>query len=309
MNNHLQPLFVVGVARSGTSYLHALLNQHPKIRLSYESRLPSEGFHCYRRYAHLDSQPVFNRLLDELIDLESRENQNDWLIRSIENHRNLLFERHLAHASFFGLVEDIFTADGPIQCFGNKMLRAELCPKISNLWPNARFIVLLRDPRAVVASQIRRFKGRRLQYAAIYCNTHFSWTFRHAVNRKNYLILAYEQLMADPKTQLQNILKFCGIQDTFYHHRMLQKKPVFIGSIDKWRNTLTYAQIQRIESYCYTGMKTAGYRFETPARPKKISAIEKCIELGFEKREALLYSPRKWQQKNIIHRLKDMLHP
>src|SRR5229473_3144921 len=34
------PLFVVGMWRSGTSLLYALLNQHPQIGLMYESDLP-----------------------------------------------------------------------------------------------------------------------------------------------------------------------------------------------------------------------------------------------------------------------------
>jgi hypothetical protein len=34
------PLFVIGIWRSGTSLLHALLNQHSQIRLMYESDLP-----------------------------------------------------------------------------------------------------------------------------------------------------------------------------------------------------------------------------------------------------------------------------
>src|ERR1700737_195615 len=34
------PLFVVGVARSGTSLLYALLNQHPQIAILFEGSLP-----------------------------------------------------------------------------------------------------------------------------------------------------------------------------------------------------------------------------------------------------------------------------
>src|SRR5579863_4039223 len=37
------PLFVIGVWRSGTSLLYALLNQHPDIALLYESDLPLFG--------------------------------------------------------------------------------------------------------------------------------------------------------------------------------------------------------------------------------------------------------------------------
>ncbi len=39
-NNHVPPIFVVGVWRSGTTLLYSLLNQHSDIRLFYESDLP-----------------------------------------------------------------------------------------------------------------------------------------------------------------------------------------------------------------------------------------------------------------------------
>jgi N-acetylglucosaminyldiphosphoundecaprenol N-acetyl-beta-D-mannosaminyltransferase len=38
---HVPPIFVVGVWRSGTTLLYSLLNQHPDIRLFYESDLPA----------------------------------------------------------------------------------------------------------------------------------------------------------------------------------------------------------------------------------------------------------------------------
>ena len=40
LNDHVPPIFVVGVWRSGTTLLYSLLNQHSDIRLFYESDLP-----------------------------------------------------------------------------------------------------------------------------------------------------------------------------------------------------------------------------------------------------------------------------
>jgi hypothetical protein len=39
-SGHVPPVFVVGVWRSGTTLLYSLLNQHPDLRLFYESDLP-----------------------------------------------------------------------------------------------------------------------------------------------------------------------------------------------------------------------------------------------------------------------------
>jgi hypothetical protein len=88
---------------------------------------------------------------------------------------------------------------------------------------------------------------------------------------------------------------------------MLADKPAFAGSVNKWQNQLNKDQIKKIESYCRTSMKAAGYPLETAARQKKITVLEKCIELGFEKREAFFYGPGLWRQKNIIKRLKRII--
>lgn len=302
MANNAQPVFVVGTARSGTSYLHSLLNQHPLIRLSYESKLPLEGWQCYQQRSDLDSFLGFNRLLDDFIAMESGEEQNNWLVRAIERNRQLLFERHRKHPSFADLVRDIFELDGSILCFGNKMLRAEMCPQILSIWPNARFIVLMRDPRAVVSSQLKRFKGRRIPYAAIYCDIHFKWTLAHAVNQDNFLILSYEHFIHNPHAGLKEILAFCGIHDTFYARHMLTKKPALAHAMNKWQERLTQNQIRQIESYCFHTMQKAGYKPRFALHQKQVSVLEKCIEIGFEKKQALFYGPQKWKQKNMIHR-------
>lgn len=306
MSNTPRPLFIVGAARSGTSYLHALLNIHPHIRLSYESRLFTEGYHHYRREPCIASAAGFNRFLDRILALEEDEDKNRWLCHTIRAHSAALYRRHLAHGTFTGVVEDIFRLAGrPLACFGNKMLRAELCPDIATLWPHALFIVLIRDPRAVAASQIRRFKGRRLAYAAIYNNTHLTWARQLARHCDRYLPVSYEAFVNDPALHLDRILAFAGLDEDvkFHRKRMLRRIPPRKDSQDKWRTTLTAGQVARIESYCFDNMAAWGYRPETAGRQKYLSWIEKCIELGYEKREALFYSPETWRRKKILSRL------
>lgn len=306
MKTEEQPLFIVGVARSGTSYLHSLLNEHPMIRLSYESNLFLEGWRCYQKHQNLDLFKGFNTLLDKFISMEGEE-KNSWLTRIIQKNRKKLFEKHCTHRSFSLLIRDIFNACGHLKCFGNKMLRAELCPDILKIWPNAVFIILIRDPRAVVSSQIKRFKGRRLQYAAIYCDIHFKWTFQYAAGQGNYLIVPYETFIQNPLSGLKQILELCGTWDSFHAGNMLTQKPVFSKPTEKWRKNLTPRQVKQIETYCYNSMKKSGYQPELAFCQKKISVIEKLIEIGFEKREAVFYSPEKLKQKNILNRISKMI--
>jgi hypothetical protein len=302
------PLFVVGAARSGTSYLHSLLNCHPAICMSYESSLPLEGHHLYRQAAGLDTPTGFNRYLDRLYDLEKKEDKNQWLCRSIQANRHRLFHRHKHHRRFQGILEDIFHFACPtLSCFGNKMLRAELCPDIEALWPNARFIVLIRDPRAVVASQIKRFSGRRLAYAAIYCNTHMIQAVKAVKDRPNHLILSYEDLVNAPEKTLLRLLTFAGLSDPFHIKPMLARRPPHGTSVDKWRRTLTRRQIRKIETYCYDMMKTFGYTPDLATAQKTISAVEKTLELGYEKRTAMLLPPEQWRRKRLIQRFLKIL--
>ncbi|HCY87323.1 MAG TPA: hypothetical protein DHV36_19475, partial [Desulfobacteraceae bacterium] len=261
MSNDPAPLFIVGAARSGTSYLHRLMNRHPGIRMTYESRLPTEGFRIYKDHNPPLSDESIHRFLDTIAAMEKEEDQNLWLCRTIDGKRHTLSDRYQMHGSFPQLIRDIceLSCPSPLKGFGNKMLRAELCPDILALWPNARFILLIRDPRAVVASQIRRFKGRRLAYAAFYCDTHARIARQLARDRQRFLTVRYEEFVRNPKDQLKRILSFAGLHDPFIEKYMLQQAPPHSASVDKWRHHLSQAQIRQIEEICFHSMKNSGY--------------------------------------------------
>ena len=102
-----KPLFVVGTSRSGATFLHQLLNKHPDIRLSYESKLIVEGQHTYSR-VKTATESGFHRMLDEFIRLDEAEPLNRWLVAGIDQHRKFLYE----HPSFQALVEAIYQLPG-----------------------------------------------------------------------------------------------------------------------------------------------------------------------------------------------------
>jgi hypothetical protein len=145
------PLFVVGVPRSGTSLLHVLLNQHPRIALMFEADLP---------------------LLWPLFLIRTRKLK--WLERW--NFWNMCVERH--HIDITRIPENVAdVATGTEAAYQEYMQHksatiwgdktpdqyGSLC-HLADHFPNARFIIIWRDPADVCRSMIRaRTKSLRFQ--------------------------------------------------------------------------------------------------------------------------------------------------
>jgi len=144
-------------------------------------------------------------------------------------------------------------------------------PNILSIFPNARFIHLIRDGRDVVASLIK-MNGDSSLHESIY-----RWKesilrvkkMRNRIRDANYLELKYEELVSDPETALRKVSTFLGIaysntmldywkldstveSKVYGHHHNLQK-PVFTSSIGAWKTRLSEEQ-QKITSNELSGL-------------------------------------------------------
>jgi len=139
------PVFVVGMWRSGTSLLYALLNQHPQISLMYESDLP---------------------LLSSLFVLPRK--SSSW-IPKVDSWNGAL-TRHKIDASAipedtvglpnaFREVAQQYARKKGANIWGCKSPNYYDCMnKLADCFPEAKFIVIWRDPADVVRSIVRAAK-------------------------------------------------------------------------------------------------------------------------------------------------------
>ncbi len=298
----MNPLFIVGVSRSGTTFLYHLLNEHPHMRLSYEGHLFTEGQECYRRYKKLTSRDQFDRLLDDLIRCDQQETLNDWLGECLSASREELFKQHLRNPSFRNLIEQIYQRPGPARGWGNKMLRMEMTRDILEPWPEAKFVVLVRDPRAVYASQKKFFPHRRLRYSGLYWNLHAEAIRTSPLPEDQLLVIRYEDFVKDAATHLEEILKFAGLWDEATAAQMLATRPASPGSIHKWRTDLSEKEIRTIESICFDTMQQHGYTPEIANKGVRLSVAAKGFETLLDNKSRIPKSLSAWREKKVLRR-------
>lgn len=216
------PVFLLGYFRSGTSLLQSLLAGHPEILV-----LPGEAnwfggerarslaeIHTQwiRRIVSPDGLPPFWALGrpwtgdDDLYDLFTR---TFLAYAAAEPGRDLL-----------GLVAAAYAACTP----GRPRLWAEKTPgnelrvaEILAAYPEARFVHIVRDPRATLASVVAFNRSRRafapLPEAAVELGRSLDAATANTrdVGGDRYLVVRYEQLVGDPATETRRLAAFLGI--------------------------------------------------------------------------------------------------
>jgi Sulfotransferase family len=134
------PLFVIGMWRSGTSLLYALLNKHPEIALLYEGDL-------------LMLRPLF-----------WIPGAGKWKVRRWEFWNKGLQRHNLDSDSFFasnvrGMATEAYRQyalhKGSLIGGEKSPNYFDSIPELAKEFPNARFIVIWRNPAAICSSVIR----------------------------------------------------------------------------------------------------------------------------------------------------------
>ncbi len=247
------PLWVIGAPRSGTTFLARVLDHHPQVLLTNETRI----------------MLLFSRML------------NRW----VESRRLLATSKAEILDSLWrqtpGVIEQIYRDLGarPGQRWGDKYPQyadgdqePEALATIDRLFPEGQYVHIIRDPRAVVASIVA--KGWLPFDEAIQAWRDFvthAMAFGQGVGSSRYHELRFEDLVTDGPTTVDSILKFLGLPDDEGVVRFLRSQesgrdrlsyPTGIpGSIGPaaWEARLDGEQVRAVESKLGDLMTELGY--------------------------------------------------
>ncbi|MGB3516785.1 MAG: sulfotransferase [Elainellaceae cyanobacterium] len=192
-------IFIGGLHRSGTSLLHELLKKHPDVSGFSNTGVPKdEGQHLQSIYP---PAKVFGGPGRFGFDPASFMDEHHPLV-SEENARKL-FDEWSQH---WDLIKSNFVEKSPPNLVRMPFLQA--------LFPNAKFVTILRHPIAVAYATKAKFhrKGKidELIEHWIICHQKFIADLPHI---RNHCLLRYEDLALNYQFEMEKIFHFLDIQE------------------------------------------------------------------------------------------------
>lgn len=296
------PLFIVGTARSGTSWAFDLIASHPDMSMGFESKLPLEGAELYRQFGSLSSKEDLLRLFAELQG-QIDDPMNTELYRLLDQPEVLeaAWEAYQSAPGWAAICEAIYCSLDSTTHWGNKLLRIETTPDLLKLWPEARFIVLTRDPRAVVASQEVKF-DTSIAYSATYWLTHADWVLNRILDDSRYLVVDLTEMATDPRPTLEWAFSETAL-DCEPIEALIADHPGDPGRLEKWRGSLSADRQREVEEYCFAPMTRLGYQPELATKHREIGKLRRLwLVASFHGRE-LLKDPGSIRRKRVFKRL------
>lgn len=285
-----QPIFIIGVGRSGTTLLQAMLHAHKLIAFTPET-------HFIRRYL---ARRRVRRLLDRGYTdrfLEAVEEDSDLnrlgldfapIITQLKNREALSL------ISFYKTLLEIWREEKGAAVVGDKDPKnIEFLRFIHDYFPAARIIHIVRDPRAVVLSRMKAEWSRHrgfLSHVAIY-NLQLQKGIRDGRNLfgRNYYEIIYEDLVTNPEQQCEQLCQWLNIPFdpgmlNFQQssHEIIKGreinwkgdcfKPVQPANKDKWTSGLNRRQICVIETLNSPWFSQFGYRKSGYLKDRSLTA-------------------------------------
>lgn len=276
----VSPIFVVGAPRSGTTLLSRILDGHPALGIADELIYFDIILNVRSVIPELDTPERIERLFQLLPKMDHVPFWQGMEQVLAETRRRLLADPAPSYPRFYLLLMQVYADQRGAVRFGEKTpWNVRHLDEIVALFPQARIIHLVRDPRANVASRRKLPRtSRDVVTAAV------KWKLDVLAGRRfatgpnatpaNYIEQRYEDLVADPEPQVRRLCAFIGEPfdprmlalerepDVMFKDQPWKEgvfKPVHTGSLQAWRKELTPAQARIVELVCAAEMRHFGY--------------------------------------------------
>ena len=257
------PIFLVGSERSGSTLLRLMLDHHPRIAFAREIDFVVE---------HVSDGGEFPAMAG-YVDWIATVRGADYTVDPTLDYRALVND----------FLRQKQAAGGGKEHVGATVHRH--FERLRFLWPEARYIHLLRDPRDVARSVVQKgWAGSLYQAAEFWIEAERSWdALRPQLEPGRSIEVRYEELVTAPERELARLCGFIGVG---YSEAMLaypedarQYPPPDPSLASQWRTKLTPRETALVETRTAPQMAERGYP-PSVRPPMRVGRLEHHALLG-----------------------------
>ena len=286
--------FIAGPARSGTTLLTSLLDGHPDLLVlpeetAYFPTVRTKYGACSRReqFDYLTARTLANVLFGGACKWGKRDYSHFPAAEFRRRFEERAFDPVHARRDLLVLLLETYAdlLDRPLDSVRRWVEKTpanrDHLPAIFQRFPHARVLLTLRDPRALLASQIQLEQNRRRRRFSVYLTVHHWLTAarlalalqaRPCPDPRLHLV-EYGRLVESPEAVLREVCTFLGTAGD-----AAAVAPTKIGRhwagnssagcsfdaisaepLDRWRKFLTPSEIGWVEWHCRPWMEPLGY--------------------------------------------------
>jgi Sulfotransferase family len=289
--------FAAGQAKSGTTLLMALLDGHPQLLV-----LPEETAYfptALNKFGRRGRRAQFDYLTKESLSRILFGGPAEWEKVDYTHFPMAEFRERFERAAFDPanqkkdllviMMETYATVlripfDSIARWVEKTPANRRFIPQILERFPNAKILLTLRDPRAILAAQIALEKTRRTgEFSIYYCVSHWLQAAKLALKAEAgelpALTTRYEDLVSEPTAAMKRVCDFLEI--AFHPDIVLaptklgmlwrgnsaterEFSAVTVERVDSWREELSVDEIGWVEWHCRELMGRFGYEPKIP---------------------------------------------
>jgi hypothetical protein len=295
-----QYLFIVGMPRTGTTLMRRVLNRSPEVSLGGESHFFGAPFrlrfwtnHDFRhRIAQgggLATEEGVSRFVDHVYRIRKR-NFWGWIAANVDREafRQAILDSDRSERA---VLEIVLALHGQGRRVRGEKTPANIhaVPVLVDWFPGAKVIHTFRDPRAIFASLRRKgqnrgrwWRGGGLPVVGLVIDLYsslrliLSWHQAVRLDRRyrrdypdQYLLLRYEDLVADPASTIPRLCAFVGIEFVDEMLDQTTRNSSFraadelrgfdVAAVDRWRGLIDPLVIRWFDVWCGRQLRAFGY--------------------------------------------------
>lgn len=326
-------IFVTGASRSGTTMMNRILGSHSRI-------MGTRELHYFGDVCKIDqlNNPQSDADLAQMAALlTARFERGLWKSKVQDSDRaaaqvilGQMDANDRTGAGLFKVVMNLY-ADHTGKNFICEQTPRNIfyIKQLLKIFPDSKFVHMVRDPRAVMASQKNRWRQRAMGRKVIPLTEVFRvkvnyhpWTISklwlkatnmalEMADHPNVMLIKFEDLVSEPEQQIENICRFLDIE---FEHDMLNipqmgsshkvneaKAGISQDVVAKWSDTLDSGEVASCEKLTSSLMDKFGYAKETNESRMNAGYMSQLLMYPVHVAGMMLANPRRaWIQLSAL---------